>query len=113
MLERNPLPLPSRTLPTDMVVHQTAPDAQSPGGGGSSAARVTVTVWVSLVPSSAVTVTTITLSPSASEGTVIPSVKSRSAIAVPPRVTALTDAPAWVGVAVSVTVVTALPTSTV
>ena len=66
-----------------------------------------------VVPSSAVTVTTISLSPSASEGTVIPSVKSVSIIAVPPRVTALTDAPVWVGVAVSVTVVTALRTFTV
>ena len=61
--------------------------------------------------SSAVTVTTISLSPTRSEGTVIPSVKSPSAIAVPFRVTALTDAPAWFTVAVSVTVVTACATS--
>ena len=59
------------------------------------------------------TVTTITLAPSASEGTVIPSVNSVSAIADPSRLTALTDAPVWVGVAVSVTVVTALPTFSV
>ena len=43
----------------------------------------------------------------------IPSVKSVSAIAVPPRVTALTDAPVWVGVAVSVTSSTAFVTDAV
>ena len=41
----------------------------------------------------------------------IPSVKSLSAIAVPARVTALTDAPSSVVSAVSVTIVTALATS--
>ena len=56
------------------------------------------------------TVTTITLSPSTSEGTVIPLVKSVSAIAVPPRVTPLTDPSVWFGVAASVTEVTPLPT---
>ena len=45
-----------------------------------------------------------------SEGTVIPSVKTSSSIVPPARVTALTDAPVWAGVAVSVTVVTVLPT---
>ena len=63
-----------------------------------------------MAPFSAVTVTTIPLPPSMSEETVIPSVKSLSAIAVPFRVTALTDAPSSVVIAVSVTVVTALPT---
>ena len=61
--------------------------------------------------SSAVTVTMIALSPTRSEGTVIPSVKSLSAIAFPFRVTALTDAPSSVVIAVSLTVVTALATS--
>ena len=65
------------------------------------------------VPSSAITVTTIALASTASEGTVIPSVKSLSAIAFPPSVTALTIAPVWFVVALSVTVVTALPTSSV
>ena len=60
---------------------------------------------------SAVTVTTISLSSSASEGTVIPSLKSVSAIAVPSRVTPVTDAFELFTVAVSVTVVTALLTS--
>ena len=63
------------------------------------------------LPSSAVTVTTMSLSPSASEGTVIPSVKSLSAIAFPFRVTPLTDAPSSVVIAVSLTVVTAFATS--
>ena len=64
-----------------------------------------------MAPLSGVTVKTISLSSSASEGTVIPSLKSVSAIAVPPRVTPVTDALELFTVAVSVTVVTALPTS--
>ena len=63
-----------------------------------------------MVRFSAVTVTTISLLPTRSEGTVVPSVRLRSVIVVPFRVTALTDAAAWFTVAVSVTVVTALPT---
>ena len=66
--------------------------------------------------SSAVTVTTISFTTislpySRSEGTVIPSVKSVSAIAVPSRVTPVTDAFESFTVTVSVTVVTALATS--
>ena len=64
-----------------------------------------------VVVSSAVTVTTITLSPSTSEGTVMPSVKSVSVISVPPRVTPLTSAPSSFTVAVNVTSSTAPPTS--
>ena len=63
-----------------------------------------------MLVSAAVSVTTITLSPSTSEGTVIPSVKSVSAMAVPSTVTPVTGAFASVTVAVSVTVVTALAT---
>ena len=76
------------------------------------AARATVTVQAWAAPFSAVTAVTISWSPARSGGTVIPSVTSLSVIAVPSRVTALADAPSAVVIAVSVTGVTALPTST-